>query len=199
MTTVIALREATLPQLASQANLLHREYESAALTTVSLAMRCGELLTEAKDRVAHGEWLPWLAEHFDGSERTARGYMQLASAPEANRQRIADMTLSAALRAVVDPARAKPDANSPEGKMLANASILDDDIVDAEVVEAPDDPRWERITASITAGTVAMREANADHLTPVSTAETLRQASREFRLAATALEDLAQTYERQTT
>jgi hypothetical protein len=38
----------------------------------------GRLLLEAKRKVAHGEWLPWLAKHFGKSERSAQNYMNAA-------------------------------------------------------------------------------------------------------------------------
>ena len=38
----------------------------------------GNLLIEAKDKVAHGEWLPWLKENFGGSESSAQNYMSAA-------------------------------------------------------------------------------------------------------------------------
>jgi hypothetical protein len=39
----------------------------------------GKLLTEASKLAKHGEWLPWLQEHFGKSENTARNYMWAAS------------------------------------------------------------------------------------------------------------------------
>jgi hypothetical protein len=56
-----------------------RAAEDAARDAVSHAIRVGELLTEAKSLVKHGEWLPWLAANFPGSERTAQTWMRLAS------------------------------------------------------------------------------------------------------------------------
>lgn len=60
---------------------------SAMSSTVHHAIRAGELLLEAKGRVGHGEWLPWLAANFEAGERTARRYMTIAS----NRTRVADL------------------------------------------------------------------------------------------------------------
>jgi hypothetical protein len=40
----------------------------------------GRELIEAKDEVAHGEWLPWLHAEFGWGETTARKYMQVAAA-----------------------------------------------------------------------------------------------------------------------
>jgi hypothetical protein len=41
-------------------------------------IEAGKLLLEIKSELNHGEWLPWLREHFDLSERTARNYMTVA-------------------------------------------------------------------------------------------------------------------------
>ena len=38
----------------------------------------GQRLIEAKETLPHGEWLPWLTEQVEFSERTAQYYMQLA-------------------------------------------------------------------------------------------------------------------------
>lgn len=38
----------------------------------------GTLLAEAKERVPHGVWLPWLREHFSISDRSAQKYMKAA-------------------------------------------------------------------------------------------------------------------------
>jgi Protein of unknown function (DUF3102) len=51
------------------------DFESA----VQRAVRVGEALTEAKGLIRHGQWLPWLREHFSISERSAQRYMQLAA------------------------------------------------------------------------------------------------------------------------
>ena len=38
----------------------------------------GGLLAEAKERVPHGAWLPWLKKEFSMSERSAQNYMKAA-------------------------------------------------------------------------------------------------------------------------
>lgn len=45
--------------------------------SVSKAVRIGELLTEQKEFVGHGNFLSWLESNFDMGERTARKYMLL--------------------------------------------------------------------------------------------------------------------------
>jgi hypothetical protein len=44
---------------------------------VTRAIRLGEQLKQAKDRVEHGKWLGWLLKSCDLKERTAQRYMRL--------------------------------------------------------------------------------------------------------------------------
>jgi len=45
---------------------------------VSRAIKAGELLKEAKNKVPHGDWLPWLKTDCELSVRTAQRYMKWA-------------------------------------------------------------------------------------------------------------------------
>jgi hypothetical protein len=42
-------------------------------------LECGRLLVEAKEQLAHGEWLPWLNDHFPHSVSTATRWMAVAT------------------------------------------------------------------------------------------------------------------------
>ena len=53
---------------------------------VKRAIRIGELLTEVKAEVAHGEWIPWVEENLVFGQREAQRYMRVA----ANRTRVSD-------------------------------------------------------------------------------------------------------------
>lgn len=77
----------TLTELAELANREHDLAFEARNDAVMHALTCGAVLVEAKRRVGHGNWLPWLEANFAGSERTARNFMSVA----ANRQRVADL------------------------------------------------------------------------------------------------------------
>ena len=70
--------------LSARINREHQACLQAAGKAIDHAMRCGDLLTEAKAGCRHGGWQGWLEENFEGSARTARGYMQIA----ANREQI---------------------------------------------------------------------------------------------------------------
>lgn len=56
----------------------------------------GQRLTEAKAVLGHGEWLPWLTERVEFSERTAQNFMRLAR-EWSNPQTLADLGASKAL------------------------------------------------------------------------------------------------------
>jgi hypothetical protein len=100
---VVALRKDepdNFAALALQINAAYADAEAASATAVDRAIRCGELLLEAKRQLPHGEWLPWLARNCPKiSERSAQRYMRLAEHADMVRDksaRMADLTLEAA-------------------------------------------------------------------------------------------------------
>lgn len=72
----------TLPHLARRIEAEHRAAEQAWGSAVQHAVRAGHLLKEAKAKLPHGGWLPWLAENFAATPQTATSYMRLASNAE---------------------------------------------------------------------------------------------------------------------
>lgn len=69
---------------ADEINRLHDEVGQALRTSLEKAMRIGELLTEQKVELPHGEWGEWISAHCLFTDRTARNYMKL----HANRDRL---------------------------------------------------------------------------------------------------------------
>ena len=63
----------------------------------------GRCLNEAKEVLPHGEWLPWLTEKVEFSERTAQNFMRL-SREWSNQQTLADLGASKALALLALPA-----------------------------------------------------------------------------------------------
>lgn len=61
----------------AEINKLHRELQELAVGALDRAIRIGELLSKAKSRLPHGQWLSWLAGNVAFSERTARNYMRV--------------------------------------------------------------------------------------------------------------------------
>ena len=64
-------------------------------------MAAGDLLIEAKAQVKHGQWLPWLSDHVQISERTAQLYIRLAKnraeiEKAKSAMHVADLTLNEA-------------------------------------------------------------------------------------------------------
>jgi hypothetical protein len=70
--------EKSLSKLAEEINAEHRACAVAVASAVEHAIRCGEMLAEAKKQAGHGNWLPWLEENFGGSHDPAQAYMRLA-------------------------------------------------------------------------------------------------------------------------
>lgn len=68
----------------------------------------GQGLIEAKGLLPHGEWLPWLTERVEFSERSAQNFMRLAR-EYANPQTLADLGASKALTLLALPAEEREE------------------------------------------------------------------------------------------
>ena len=64
--------------LVASIEIEHAEVGQALQSALAHAIAAGELLIEAKRRVQHGEWRPWLEANCSVPARTARHYMALA-------------------------------------------------------------------------------------------------------------------------
>jgi len=96
---------------ASEITRLHGEIAAAYGMSWTCAIRIGELLTQQKEALKHGHFLPWVAEHLPFSERTARNYMSLFKhRAELESANVADLTAAYRLAA---PRKTKP-ANKPK-------------------------------------------------------------------------------------
>jgi Protein of unknown function (DUF3102) len=67
----------SLPDLAARIKAEHEAATASLRDSVRHAIAAGELLIEAKARLKHGQWLPWLRDHCSISERTAQLYMRV--------------------------------------------------------------------------------------------------------------------------
>ena len=95
-----------LPVLAGEINRAHKAAREAAQTSLERAIEAGERLIEAKALVAHGQWLPWLKELCDLSERSAQVYMRLARHKDVTNTKsaaVADLTMRAAVAEITEP------------------------------------------------------------------------------------------------
>jgi hypothetical protein len=90
----------SLPDLAARIKAEHEAAAASLRDSVRHAIAAGELLIEAKARLKHGQWLPWLRDHCSISERTAQLYMRVGkNRNEIERQMrngVADLSLNEA-------------------------------------------------------------------------------------------------------
>jgi hypothetical protein len=95
----------SLTDLAVRIKAEHQATSDALKTSVEHAIKAGELLLEAKEQLKHGQWLPWLLNHCEISERSAQLYMRIAKNRETIeaeiRNGVADLTLNQAAALLV--------------------------------------------------------------------------------------------------
>lgn len=56
---------------------LHSEVEAGAMTMLEKAIRIGELLTEQKTSMKHGDWIPWIGENLPFGRSESANYMRI--------------------------------------------------------------------------------------------------------------------------
>jgi hypothetical protein len=122
------LRSNSLVDLAARIKAEHEAAAGALKRSVEHAIAAGDLLIEAKAQVPHGQWLPWLKEHCQIPERTARLYMRLAK-NKTEIGNVADLTVRGAAALLASP----PDSLVAA---MADAAIEDLDIAAYERCEA---------------------------------------------------------------
>jgi Protein of unknown function (DUF3102) len=88
-------------------NTEHRLAEISATTALEHARKAGEALTTAKQKLKHGEWLPWLEQNCHFSVRLVQQYMKLARewqnlVATSNAQRVAHLTVRDALELLAE-------------------------------------------------------------------------------------------------
>jgi hypothetical protein len=123
-----------LALLAEQINIEHQAAERDLNAGLQHALEAGRLLMQAKGRVEHGEWLPWLSKNVTFSDRTARAYMQIATRwPDLENQNGGALPICSyreALRLVAEPAPEKSDeADHHEPDHLESFPALSPDVV----------------------------------------------------------------------
>jgi hypothetical protein len=110
--------------LAREINAEHGLVETYKHNTIEHAIRCGELHREMKRCVGHDNRLPWVQEHFQASERTARNYMEIAKSAAVG-DLSQDTTMRSALRRLrlADPL-GFPDGDTGElGRVLVHLVV----------------------------------------------------------------------------
>lgn len=140
----------TLTTIAQEINAEHAAAHAEARSALERARRCGELLTEAKAKVEHGQWLPWIEANLAFGARQAQKYMKLAEnwdrLPNANSNSLLPNTIDAALATVADvtaagyaaPYIAGADAGSRKTRALVSRERAWHAAIAADLQEALD-------------------------------------------------------------
>jgi len=193
-------------EITREINTEHRQVETHKRNTIQHAIRCGELLLEMKRRVGHGNWLAWVGEHFEASERTARNYMEIAkSAAVADLSD--DTTMRSALRTLASRSQAEETKGEQAATMPANDRLPHEDderpIPDAEAIETPraglgeaHQRTWASVPSRLTTIGRVFSEAASGELDDQSASKVLYEAAREARQTALDLELLAAALEK---
>lgn len=117
-------------------------------TAGSAILAIGHRLIEAKELLSHGEWLPWLEERVEFSERSAQNFMRLAR-EWSNPQTLADLGASKALTLL-----ALPPAEREE-------FLAEEHVVSGEVKSVTDMSARE-LEKAVKERDAALRQAEAD-------------------------------------
>jgi Protein of unknown function (DUF3102) len=92
---------------AEQANEAHRRI----LNSLQVAIAVGEFLSQKKSELGHGNWIPWVQENLDFSDRTASNYIRtFKNADFLNQKGISDST--EAYRLLINRAKSENNRES---------------------------------------------------------------------------------------
>ena len=114
-------------QLQAQAVLAFTEFRQFARRTVEQAWECGRLLTELKEVMEHGAWLPWL-EKNEISWNIAKRLMRLHREYQIVQVALFD-SVDAALKVIPKPQKEEEESDKPRpltahGKWLVERDEL---------------------------------------------------------------------------
>lgn len=128
-----------LPVLVASINAEHDHCLAAMRQSLIHALAAGDMLIEAKGLVAHGEWLPWLADNCGIPKRTAQLYMRLAKHRELIEAKSADVALLT-IQAAVELIDRKPTLAERLDDVEAAVVALEGELADASTCRKQLDP-----------------------------------------------------------
>jgi DUF3102 family protein len=96
-----------LADIAARVREAHAKFVDALRGGMVRAIEAGELLIQAKAKLKHGEWLPWLADQCGVPERSAQLYMRVArhrdTYLDAKSAKVSDLGIGQAMRLLAKP------------------------------------------------------------------------------------------------
>jgi hypothetical protein len=116
-----AVQKNSKDSLAEEILNLHSEILSAAHVSLEKAIRIGELLTEVKAKLKHGEWLPWIETNLAFGRATAANYMRVWERRGEIANVKANLHLTTALRLLSPPSETPPPRKVSEIQPFATA------------------------------------------------------------------------------
>lgn len=128
-----------LPVLAATIDAEHNECLAAMRKSLQHALAAGDMLIEAKGLVAHGQWLPWLADNCGIPKRTAQLYMRLAKHRELIEAKSADVALLT-IQAAVELIDRKPTLAERLDDIEAAVVTLEAELADCRYCRKQLDP-----------------------------------------------------------
>lgn len=123
MNEIILPNELTLPEIEERLDQEFETFLSSARTTVEAAWRGGGLLLQAKGRLPHGEFTPWIMARTRLSPRSARVWMRInLEVPETAVTAV--KSIQGCLKLLTTTNKEVPDYSARDAKLLARAAEL---------------------------------------------------------------------------
>jgi hypothetical protein len=137
---IAAQAKQQLADAAVEIKQLHADVHDGLRQTLPKAMRIGELLAEAKPKIAHGHWLDWVKQRCGFNEVTAQRYMRLhnhRSEIEANTSTTMVLTIDAAIKAIAKP---RDSFSTTSGKKPSKTPTTTKDAINSKpmIATSPD-------------------------------------------------------------
>lgn len=149
-----SMSEAVMHARAAEVRAEHDAVEHSLKAAVGHALRAGKLLLDVKTEMPHGTFGYWLEKYARLKPRTAQAYMQLARVlpelPKADAQRVADLSLRAALAelprltgkiAKLPPPAAARVLKSGRASWRDLKAAVSREATNSQVIEAQREPR----------------------------------------------------------
>jgi hypothetical protein len=149
-TSVVAVQEQTAVLAENAASI-----RKLGMRVIGDVIEIGRRLSNCKRLLGHGNWLPWLADEFRWSERTARNFIRAYEFAQANSAKISDLAIGvSSLYLLAAP-------STPEEVQVEVLRRIDagESLPHAKIKRIVDKAQERRAAASATQRRISVREA----------------------------------------